>query len=489
MTNSLNLIQNLVVLMLENRSFDNVLGSLYPNSARFEGLKLDGTMSNTYHGTTYPVTNTSSTDPFVTPTPDPGESFSDMSLQIFNTTDPPEGAPANMAGFINDWMATPSQYPGIPTGKECFFVPSWPSLPRTPLPSPADIMFYFAPSQLPVTSVLAKSFAVSDAWFGSCPTQTYPNRFFLNCATSGGYVNDVDYPCNLELWPRIPSIFELLDGGAACNPQNWKVYFHDFPLASLIEYVLQSPGNLCNFDTSDFGGDSRHPTFQEDVANQTLPKYAFIEPRYGGINDLPPNDNHPPFDVRYGETLVATIYNLLHASSYYWPRTLLIITYDEHGGCFDHVIPPSAVPPGGTVLRNPSTFPFSRYGPRVPAILVSPYVPAGSVIRPAKFSYIQGSGTSTTNGATPFDHTSVIRTIVEAFNISNGAAYLTARDANAPSLANALSLDAQHMNNGPQAVQPPVLDSIPITAKRDSHLAEIYQAMLRRRSEDKKMSR
>jgi phospholipase C len=484
--NSLNLIENIVVVMLENRSFDNVLGALYPYGPQFEGLKLDGSMSNSWNGKNYPVTNSSSTSPFVTPSPDPGESFADMNLQIFNNTDPPNNATANMAGFVNDWMAALGQYPLIPNGvKECSWSPAWPTLPRTkPSPSPGDIMFYFTPSQMSVTSTLAQAFGVSDAWFGSSPTQTYPNRFFLNCATSGGYVNDVDYACNLELWPNLNSIFALLDGTGGYNIANWKVYFHDIGLATLIKYVLMGAAkanNVCNFDDSDFGQDSKLPTFEQDVDSKTLPKYSLIEPRYGGsgIDNLPPNDNHPPYDVRYGEILVGTIYNLLRGSSYYWPRTLLIITYDEHGGCFDHVIPPAAVAPKGTVLPGASSFAFNRYGPRVPAIFVSPYIQAGSIIRPAGFSYVQGSGTSTTNGVTPFDHTSVIRTIVECFGISGGNANLTARDANAPSLAPALTLGTNNMNNGPSSVQLPVADPPPPTAGA-SHLVEVYNAMTER---------
>ena len=486
MGNSLNLIENIVVVMLENRSFDTMLGTLYPNSPQFEGLKLDGSMFNISNGVKYLVTNTSSGNPFTTPTPDPGESFPDMNLQIFGTTSPGPTDVATMGGFVDDYAATAGQY-DIPTGKECPFAPSWPPLPRVDPTSqksaaPGDIMFYFdPPSQLPVTWQLANSFGVSDAWFGSCPTQTYPNRFFLNCATSGGYVEDVDYVCNLDLWPNLPSIFELLDGAGGYNPANWKIYFHDVALASLIKYVLLSADSsakmVCNFDTSDFGSDSKLPTFATDVQNKTLPKYSFIEPRYGGINNLPPNDNHPPFDVRNGETLLATVYNLLRGSSYYWPRTLLIITYDEHGGCFDHVIPPAAVAPGGTVLPGASTFGFNRFGPRVPAILVSPYIPAKSIIRPAGFSYVQGSGTSTTNGVTPFDHTSVIKTIVECFNISSGAANLTQRDANAPSLADALSLTANNVNNGPGSIALPQ-NIPPSPAAQDYHLAEIYNGMV-----------
>jgi len=486
MANSLNLIENIVVVMLENRSFDSILGSLYPNSSTFEGLKFDGSMSNSWNNTPYPVTNKSSNpNPFVTPSPDPGESFADMNLQIFNNATPPTGAAANMAGFVNDFMAAKGQYP-IPVGQQCSFIKAgWPSLPRTnPSPTAGDIMFYFNPSQMPVSSMLAKSFAVSDAWFGSSPTQTYPNRLFLNCATSGGYVNDLDYACNLEIWPNLPNIFALLDGAGGYNIANWKVYFHDISLAVFIKYVLLSAQshNVCNFDDTDFGPNSKLPTFEQDIHSQTLPKYSLIEPRYGGsgIDSLPPNDNHPPYDVRYGEILVGTIYNLLRGSAYYWPRTLLIITYDEHGGCYDHVIPPAAVAPGGTVLPNPSTFGFNRYGPRVPAILVSPYIQAGSIIRPDGFSYVQGTGTSTTNGVTPFDHTSVIRTIVECFNLNGGNANLTNRDKNAPSLAAALTLGSNNMNNGPSGMQLPILDTPPVKGQYQSHLTEIYKAMLAR---------
>lgn len=490
MSDSLNRIENIVVLMLENRSFDTILGALYPNSAQFEGLKFDGSMFNTYNGQRYPVTNESSTSPYVTPTPDPGESFPDMNLQIFNTTNPAPDAVANMGGFVNDWMATKEQYADIPTGAQCFLAEflKWPDLPRK-VTSPGDIMFYFTtagPSpQLPVTAALAQSFGVSDAWFGSAPTQTYPNRFFVNCATSGGYVNDINYLCDLELFPKFPSIFELLDGGGPYDPANWKVYFHDVPLARLIDYVFHAPDKMVtNFDTSDRGWFSTTPTFAQDIEHHTLPRYSFIEPRYDThlIENLQPNDNHPPYDVRLGEILVGTVYNLLRASSHYWPRTLLIITYDEHGGCFDHVIPPAATPPGGTPLPKASSFPFNRYGPRVPAILVSPYIPAGSIIRPLDFAYVPGNGAATTDGVTPFDHTSVIRTIVERFQINNGGqpAYLTQRDLNAPSLATALTLDATKMNNGPASIVLPLPDSTIAQPPGDTHLAGIYAAIMSR---------
>ena len=490
MTNT-NLIENIVVLMLENRSFDNILGALYPNSSTFEGLVLDGSMSNTYKNNPVPVTNKSSLpNPLLTPSPDPGESFQDMNLQIFNNTDGSNDA--TMGGFVNDWMAIAGEYSGLPTGKECPWSPSWPSLPRCPTSDPcsgpvaSDIMHYFTSSgsspQLPVTGQLAQWFAVSDAWFGSSPTQTFPNRLFVNCATSGGYVQNVDYLCNLEIWPKLPSVFELLDGTDGPNHANWKVYFHDYAIATMINYVLEAPAGLvCNFDDTDYGQDTKTPTFLQDIASQTLPKYSFIEPRYGGINNLAPNSNHPPQNVMDGEILIATVYNAIAQSSYYWPRTLLIITYDEHGGCFDHVVPPAATPPGGTVLWNHSTFGFDRYGPRVPALLISPYIAAGTVLRPPKFAYnAVSSGITTTNGVTPFDHTSIIKTIVECFNIqTNGnPANITQRDLNAPSLLSALTLASSNMNSpGPVTVP-----AAPATTavSNSSHLADVFQAMVER---------
>ena len=479
-------IDNIVVLMLENRSFDNILGALYEHSSTFEGLLLDGSMANTYtyNNTSYPVTNKSSLEyPFLTPKPDPGELFEDMNLQIFNNTD--GSGDATMGGFVNDWMATSKEYPGIPQGKECFFAPDWPALPRSASLTPSDIMFYYTSSgssaQLPVSGWLAQKFAVSDAWFGSSPTQTFPNRFFVNCGTAGGYVEDIDYLCNLEIWPNLLSIFELLDGGSSPNPANWKVYFHDYAIATMIKYVLDAPEQVRNFDTSDFGPDTKSPTFFDDLNNKTLPKYSFIEPRYGGIDTLPANSNHPPNNVIDGEILLATVYNALAQNTYYWPRTLLIITYDEHGGCFDHVVPPQAVKPGGTLLPRPSPFAFDRYGPRVPAILVSPYIAGGTILRPEGFAYNAVSGgITTTNGTTPFDHTSVIKTVIETFNIEiNGQpANITERDLNAPSLLSALTLGSSNMNSpGPVPVpSPPPAQATNVV----SDLVDILERMVKK---------
>ena len=179
--------------------------------------------------------------------------------------------------------------------------------------------------------------------------------------------------------------------------------------------------------------------FARDAASGGLPAYSFIEPRYFAdrlLNKIP-NDEHPPHNVAYGEGLIAAVYNAVRGGPG-WPQTLLVITFDEHGGCFDHVAPPRATPPGGP---TPDGFAFDRFGVRVPAVIVSPYVRPGAVIRPPE--------------PTPFDHTSIIATLRKLF----GFAGLTARDAAAPDLLAALG--ATPANDGPASITAPAIEPAP----------------------------
>jgi phospholipase C len=462
-------IEHIVVLMLENRSFDTMLGGLYPTSPIFEGVSAANTNASSQTGQVYAPSNTSSSaNPFGTPAVDPGESFLDMTLQLYDTTSPSSSATPAMSGFVDDYMATPSEYPQLPNGG------FWCPLPR-PGAVPGDIMFFYTTSsaspQLSVTGQLAKAFGVSDAWFGSAPCQTWPNRLFAACATAGGCVNDIDYTAlqNLLHMPTsYDSIFKLLDGGGNPSPANWKVYWHDTPaLSVLCEYVSniwsdRADGScVTNFDDSDFGSSAVTPSFATDCAQGTLPKFSWIEPRYSPDGIISPNSSHPPYDVRFGELLLANVYNALRQSKH-WQNSLLIVTYDEHGGCYDHVIPPAAVAPGGTNLPYTSApnFGFTMYGPRVPALLISPYIAAGSVIRPPGFAFNRGTKTSTTNGVLPFDHTSIIASANESFISPTRAVTLTARDKAAPSLASALNL-AAGTNQGPFSVPLPQVPAVP----------------------------
>ena len=391
-------IEHIVVLMLENRSFDNVLGRLYPKSRQFDGLAMDET--NPWHKDDgnleqIPVWSSDSADPPNLPDEDPGEFFADIDAQIHGTE---RSNRPTMSGFVDNYVQQRRQ--------------------ATPCDAKA-VMHAYRPEHLPATALLARNFGVSDRWFASAPCETWPNRYFLHCGTAGGYVNNErsTFPYR---WPRfLPTIFRRLDRSG----RSWKVYFHDLPqAATLIELWPKIPTHFYFFD----------PHFKLDAKDGKLPSYSFIEPRYYSSlrTRALPNDQHPPHDPRDGEALVADVYNALRSAPT-WPRTLLIVIYDEHGGCYDHVPPPAAVSPGGPY---PDGFRFDRYGVRVPAILVSPYIPAGSIIRPS--------------GGYPFDHCSVQATLHKIFGLG---APLSARVAAAPDLLGALELEAPE-NPGPEEV-------------------------------------
>jgi phospholipase C len=297
------------------------------------------------------------------------------------------------------------------------FARSYGTLPATEgWRDPGAVMHYFTPEQVPVLSALAKAFGVCDRWHASAPCQTWPNRFFAHTGTSLGYVDNNTFHIPFEA----PSILRRLQ----TQNKTWRVYFHDMPHSILLKDVWLYAVSHYRFFSQ----------FLADAHTGSLPNYSFIEPRYFTdlSTNLIPNDQHPPHNVLYGEQLIAQVYNALRSSPC-WNRTLFVITYDEHGGCYDHVIPPPATPPD-TAMANAYGFKFTDYGVRVPAVIVSPYVPPGSIIRPP--------------AATPFDHTSLIKTVREIFDL--GAA-LTARDQEAPSLVPALSLPGP-TNNGPTTV-------------------------------------
>jgi phospholipase C len=385
-------IDHVVVLMLENRSFDCMLGQLYPKSPEFDGLAL--TESNTApDGTVVTVWNVPGTDQksMTIPDPDPGELFTDMNTQLFGGIAAPSPPDATMSGFIASYMAQKDQPAASYDVKA--------------------IMHYFRPEQVPVLSQLARQFAVCDRWHAAAPCQTWPNRFFAHTATANGYENND--PPNFPY--EMPTIFNRFPSAS-----QWKIYFHDFPQSLTLTRLWPHLDRFRLFDE-----------FLSDAKAGTLPSYCFIEPRYFA-EVLPPNDQHPPHLVTFGEQLMARIYNALRAGPG-WTKTLLVITYDEHGGLYDHVPPPRAQSPEPP--RAAAKFAFDRYGVRVPAVIVSPYIPQGTVMRPP--------------GAVPFDHTSIIATVRNRFGLGPP---LTQRDRFAPDLDAVLSL-AGPTNLGPEQVE------------------------------------
>ncbi|MET1028124.1 MAG: alkaline phosphatase family protein [Dongiaceae bacterium] len=400
-------IEHVVVLMLENRSFDCMLGKLYPASAGFAGLTGKETNLYTRSDGTVPVAVWASKAidkvAATVPDPDPGELFADMNEQLFGVNQQRSLAPPGMSGFVANFMSQPA-------GKNAH--------------DPLAVMHYFETDQLPALSTLAKAFGVCDQWYASAPCQTWPNRFFVHTGTSLGYVDNNTFPIPFSA----PSIFARLSDA----DRSWRVYFHDLPQSIMLGDVwYRAPLHYRFFDQ-----------FLADAHGGELPNYSFIEPRYFADLGLGvPNDQHPPHDVLTGEKLIADVYNAVRASPN-WKKTLLVITYDEHGGCFDHMPPPRAVSPDGQSHAN---FTFDTYGVRVPAVVISPYMPAGSIIRSAP------DGLAPAAPPYPFDHTSIIATLRTLFNLGGK---LTERDAVAPDLLGPLSL-ATPTNDGPAQIAVP----------------------------------
>ena len=289
--NNLGKIDHVVVLMLENRSFDSMLGRLYPKSGLFNGL--DGSEYNSdLSGAKIFVNNSSGFDnsTMSIPKPNPGELWTDINEQIFGIQSPGPDQKPGMSGFVSNYLRQAGN-----------------SDPKTA----SRIMHYFTPTQVPVLSTLARQFAVSDLWFASAPCQTWPNRFFVHSATAGRRENNAP-----EYMPfTMPTIYGALQKSGLKD--SWKIYFHEIAQSMALSELWWTPWNF-----------SRFSKFASDCALAKLPRYSFIEPGYFGSGE---SDEHPPSSVAPGEILLSEVYNSLRSGPK-WKSTLLIVTFDEHGG-------------------------------------------------------------------------------------------------------------------------------------------------------------
>jgi phospholipase C len=416
-------IKHIVQLMLENRSFDHMLGFLYPGRADFDGLKgneeCDGVASNSQPVKVFKITP--GPNAYHRPGCDPGEHFQDTNEQLFGQDPPPANASATNRGFVKNFAKALQAHAGFND-----------TIKGT---KPEEIMGMYPPEMLPVMTALAKGFAVCDRWFSSVPTQTFPNRAFAAAATSLGDLKN--HPHRVF---NCPSIYgRLSDAANASNGtiegmKPWMIFGFDGPPLTRTDFP-----DTKFADRSHFGVFS---DFQALAAAGTLPAYSFLEPRFGENDDN--NSQHPNHDVAKGEQYMLDLYHTLRKSPS-WNQTLLIITFDEHGGCFDHVAPPTGATPPDGIVGEIQDFGFDRFGLRVPALLISPLIEAGTVFR-------------VTNGV--IDHTSVLKTIQERF----GTVTLTNRDKAAPSLAAVLSRSTPRTDDpltgvsapGPTAMPPEV---------------------------------
>lgn len=385
-------IQYVFVLMLENHSFDNMLAL-----SGIRGINAATSANkNSYNGVTYPFGPGA---PGSMPT-DPGHEFPDVLQQLTGTTKLPltNGYPAiDNSGFATNYATSASEKTGLPTKDEI-----------------GDIMLGFqTEQQLSAMYDLAANFAVCDRWFSSLPGPTWPNRFFLHGASSNGLDRS---PTTFEIgeWEAPDGFGFTYPHGSIFDRMNqtgvtWRLYNdRNGPLEGAIAQVSSLHG-IEIWDVHDV------KDFEKDVQSASYPyQYTFIEPNYGDVaSDTYENgtSQHPKDGVGGGEGLITAIYEAIRNSPL-WGQSLFIITYDEHGGFYDHYAPPPAIPPGdGGTKYSKYGFKFTQYGVRVPAVVVSPYIEAGV-------------------DHTVYDHTSVLATLEFLF----GMTPLTNRDGSANSL-------------------------------------------------------
>jgi phospholipase C len=235
------------------------------------------------------------------------------------------------------------------------------------------IMYYFKQADLPVLTNLALQFAVFNRWFASIPGPTLCNRAFAHYGTSFGHVDmNVMY-----INEPFKSIYSRLI--SATPKHTAKVYYYDTTSSTLeVANLLQNQPEL-------FG---TYQQFRDDCKSGNLPDYSFIEPNYNDhqtdSGEEVANDQHPDHDVQAGELFIAEVYMAIKRNPALWQSTALLVVYDEHGGIYDHVIPPQCPKDLFTASANNTgtgfEFKFDRLGVRVPAILISPWIPKGTVV-------------------------------------------------------------------------------------------------------------
>jgi phospholipase C len=394
-------IDHVVVLCLENRSFDHVLGYLDHPDPHFEGVRRGGPYENPgWDGG--PAVPTSPTAKRVIPF-GPDHSHDAVMEQLAV-----EGKQPTNRGFVISYERkarglAPPAFGGLAGGLVARWKGQPPPKGKTAIGRGPLVMQCQDPAKVPVLSRLALDFAVCDHWFCSVPGETWPNRNFLHAATSDGETN-------IEIRGYTDrTIFELLED----NGSDWRIYHDDTPQVWAFPKLWNTPARHARW----------HPIehFAREVAAGELPAYTFIEPNHRppfhtldhrpapgapaelGSSQHPENnlvsddgydgydDNAKDTDFARAERLIATVYEALRAAPEVFARTLLVITYDEHGGLYDHVPPPTGVPapgdPKGLLTRlllalfhrKTAAFDFSMLGPRVPTVVVSPLIPPGTL--------------------------------------------------------------------------------------------------------------
>ncbi|XP_073153089.1 non-specific phospholipase C1 [Henckelia pumila] len=419
-------IKTFVVLVMENRSFDHVLGWLKKTRPDIDGLT--GAEFNRVNASDPSSPPVYVTDGAVFINSDPGHSIQAIREQIFGRNDSSEN-PAPMNGFVQQ-----AESMGVV------------GLSKT-------VMSGFKPELVPVYTELANEFAVLDRWFASVPASTQPNRLYVHSATSHGASSNV----RKDLVHGFPqkTIFDSLDE----NELSYGIYYQNIP-ATMFYSSLRKLKNVVKFHDYSL-------KFKLHAKKGKLPNYVVIEQRYFDVEVCPANDDHPSHDVALGQKFVKEVYETLRSSPQ-WNETALLITYDEHGGFYDHVpTPVSGVPnPDGIIGPDPFYFAFDRLGVRVPTLLISPWIEKGTVIHEP-------------SGPTPdsqYEHSSIPATVKKLFNLKSN--FLTKRDAWAGTFENYFHMRDSPRDDCPEKLPEVEMSLRPFGPKEDVELSEFQIEMI-----------
>jgi phospholipase C len=454
-TNPAHALDHVVLVLFENRSFDNLLGRLYrpgevPSFEGVTGKDLTNPIPAwAQHGAERQVVPYGVASGMDSPDPDPGEEYQHTNTQLFGVLDeanrfkdatdmvapfnvPDRGQEPTMSGFVADYIS----FFTVQMGRQ----PTYDEY--------QQIMTGYTPEQVPVISAIARGFGVFDHWFSEVPSQTMTNRSFWTAATSSGLV--VNRPMDDFMHHNdAETIFERLEA----HGRTWKVYVLEpdpISFTGMIHMPRLKERFAANFVP--------FSEFERDASDGTLPDFSLIEPNLlAGHGDYHPAFGRalmagvevpidPPSSILAGEDFLARIYNSIRSapseggseggSNVF--NTTFFIGWDEPGGTYDHVPPGLVPPPDPTAGARAAglSFKFDRSGYRVPAIIVSPWVADGVVL------------------TEEYRHTSLIATLREVWDLGGP---FSGRDAVARTFHHVLDLDApRHPDTWPDVTPRPV---------------------------------